>query len=395
MELNFINAEIAAHMVEVVEDVEEVEMEEELVLPRRVRLNRERRDLFNELSEVEFKANFRFTKANTVRLVEMLADQLEHRKPTNLAMSPLEQVLLTLNILGGGNFFRTTALIANVGRSTVHDNFERVLRAINAFKPMFVKMPTAGEMRETADYFLAKYHLPGFAFGVDCTHFRFEDKPRGVPEEVPGSHADCRQGFFNRKHSYTFNCQVIGNGKRKILDIDNSWAGSTHDARIWANSDAKQYIDTHCTEFKIAGDSAYPLSPVMVAPFSKDEAAADEKKRLFNIRLCGLRTEMTENIYGMLKKRFPILRQLRFKMAKAQQVILCTAILHNICIEWGDEDLPDDQADLNDDDVQGPGDDHPADHQAAWLGAQERIHLMNTMPPATSGERRRMRQDRN
>ena len=195
---------VVADMLEEVEELEEV-----VGVPRRVRLNRERRDLFNELSDVEFKANFRLSKENTLRLVELLGDQLEHRKPTNLALSPLEQVLLALNMLGGATFLRTTGLISNVGKVTVHTNFNRFLHAINTLKPMFIKMPTLNEMRDTAEYCRGRYHLPGFAFAVDGTHFRFEEKPRGVPGEVPGSHADCRQGFWNRKHDYSVNCQVI------------------------------------------------------------------------------------------------------------------------------------------------------------------------------------------
>ena len=104
---------------------------------------------------------------------------------------------------------------------------------------------------------------------------------------------------------------------------------------------------------------------------------------------------MSENIYGMLKRRFPIIRQLRFHLEKSQQVILSAAILHNICIEWGDHLPPAEEPDGQDD-----GDHDPApvpenrDQRILLRGQQERAQMMAQMPPATSGERRRMRVDR-
>ena len=50
--------------------------------------------------------------------------------------------------------------------------------------------------------------------------------------------------------------------------------------------------------FRLAGDSAYPRSKLLIPPYSNAEAGDDETKRLFNLRLSGIRTECSENIYG-------------------------------------------------------------------------------------------------
>ena len=48
------------------------------------------------------------------------------------------------------------------------------------------------------------------------------------------------------------------------------------------------------------------------------------------------RLEMTEHIYGIWKKRFPIIGQLRQKLENCFVVVETTAILHNLFILWED-----------------------------------------------------------
>ena len=46
---------------------------------------------------------------------------------------------------------------------------------------------------------------------------------------------------------------------------------------------------------------------------------------------------MTENIYAMWKRRWPILKHMREDLLRAKQTIDATAILHNLAILWSDE----------------------------------------------------------
>jgi len=83
-----------------------------------------------------------------------------------------------------------------------------------------------------------------------------------------------------------FLLQVVGNDLQVIYDIDCDWPGSTHDARIWARSEVKEYIEQQHL-YMIAGDSAYPISETLVKPYSQGEARHDRNKRLFNGVLSG------------------------------------------------------------------------------------------------------------
>ena len=171
----------------------------------------------------------------------------------------------------------------------------------------------------------------------------FEEKPRDLPNGVNP------QDFWCRKQNYSINTQIIGNDQGLILDMDHRWAGRKHDARVWRRSEAKRYIENQPIEarFYLAADSAYPISPFLMKPFKVNEAAGDPLKRLFNRRLSGLRTLMSECIYGRWKRRFPVIKHIRNHTPLARDIILATAILHNLSIYWNEE-LPDDGDDNRD-----------------------------------------------
>ena len=157
-----------------------------------------------------------------------------------------------------------------------------------------------------------------------------------------------------RKVFYGINTLVVANDLHLICALDPDWPGSSHDAHIWRESIFKPLIEQN-RRFLLAGDSAFPISDVLVKPYSTRDAMDDRRKRLFNIRLSGLRTVMTENVYGIWKQRFPCLRNLRCHYQNTKDTIIATAILHNLAILWGDRLPPDDE--------QG----HPEEGQAQYV----------------------------
>ena len=69
-------------------------------------------------------------------------------------------------------------------------------------------------------------------------------------------------------------------------------------------SAVKQHMESQLT-YKYAADSGYSISQVMVKPYDTVAAYNDRRKSRFNTALSGIRTIMTENIFGRWKKRFP------------------------------------------------------------------------------------------
>ena len=311
---------------------EEAEREE---CPPRTRIVPVHRD-FLELSDAAFLRHFRFTKAGFESLLGLIGAQLEHKDGRGGALSPAVQLQTALNHMAGAIFQRSTGLCFDGSQSAARICLIKVCDALLSLKGQWIYMPSDAEQARTAQYCLDKFGLPGISMAVDGVHCYFADTPRGVP-----AHINELKVFWGRKARYSINCQVIGNEQR-ICDIDVQWPGSTHDARIWKLSHAKQIIEEQI-EYKIAADSGYPISQVLVKPYSAPEVN-ENPRRTFNRKLSGLRTVMTEDIFGRWKKRFPILRNLQCHLELSQKIIVTTAILENIAHAWNvdqpDDDLP-------------------------------------------------------
>ena len=85
----------------------------------------------------------------------------------------------------------------------------------------------------------------------------------------------------------------------------------------------------------LVGDSAYPLSPWLMKPYPEDTRDRDEIK--FNKELSSARVKV-ECAFGLLKSRWRVLQK-RFDSSiefAAKNAIAC-AVLHNLCILWGDD----------------------------------------------------------
>ena len=70
-------------------------------------------------------------------------------------------------------------------------------------KQQYLHLPNLAKLRENERFNFNKYHLPGFAFGIDGVFFPFASKPRGLP---PGTNP---QRFFTRQG--VDNCLLMAN----------------------------------------------------------------------------------------------------------------------------------------------------------------------------------------
>lgn len=201
-----------------------------------------------DISENEFRSQYRLTKGAVLQLVSEIQEELQFRNNRGNPLTPLQQTSLALTFYASGTFMRTAGYLAGVKKSCACKTIHRVTTAICHLAQNVIHMPTIREMRSTSQKFLDKYGLPNFAMGVDGTHVHLGVRPcqNDLPVGV------FVQDFWNRKQFYSINCQIMSNESHKILSISSQWAGSTHDSRVWSTSEGKHWLERQ-NEFMTAG----------------------------------------------------------------------------------------------------------------------------------------------
>ncbi|CAG7826961.1 unnamed protein product [Allacma fusca] len=92
----------------------------------------------------------------------------------------------------------------------------------------------------------------------------------------------------------------------QFIDVFVGWPGSSHDAHVWNNSPFFQLIAAEGgnnpmfpADCHLIGDSAYPLSGVLLTPYRNNGHLTAIQKR-YNMLLSSSRT-LIEQAFGLLK----------------------------------------------------------------------------------------------
>ena len=148
--------------------------------------------------------------------------------------------------------------------------------------------------------------------------------------------------FINRKGFNSLNVLVTEGCDKLVYNAPESY----HDAGVYQMYAVKPYLESRFLKNISLGVSAFPISDVSITPYSTTESNRDRNKALFHRRLSGARCEMTENLYGIWKRRFLIIRCMRVHLPNAYKIIVGTAVLHNFSVQWR-EVMPDNHPDLS------------------------------------------------
>ena len=182
--------------------------------------------------------------------------------------------------------------------------FHEVLDAILALGPEIIKLPSTEEVppeiRNNSKRFPYFEHCIG---AIDGTH---------IPVTPPNQTA--AKPFRNRKGFYSQNVLAACSFNLKFVFVLAGWEGSASDSAV--------LVDAMSTSFQIPhgkyylGDAGYGLQKFCLTPYrgvryhlrewSLGTDRPKNAQELFNLRHSSLRNAI-ERIFGVLKKRFPIL----------------------------------------------------------------------------------------
>jgi hypothetical protein len=306
------------------------------------------------LNDAEFKDKYRLTRSSFWLIVDLIKDhpvfQSKFRK-----QAPVEHQLLTLlcflGMEGNGMSDRKGRSVFRAAKGTIRGHKDRVVEALlGCLYEDSVKWPDPAERRLIATRIRAEFGIPNCVGVADGTLLPLAFRPSTE------DYAD----YKGRKMHYTLTMLVVNDDKRKIRYFNAGWPGSTHDDRVFRNSQLAQDLESHFldTEY-IIGDSAYSPQNCMVSVYKKPVGAPmHPDNEIFNTKLAKPRVS-SEHTIGILKGRFPFLRSIRMRLTgkksfrKILRYITVCVILHNFLVDRredeiddvGDDDLSDIDAD--------------------------------------------------
>ena len=277
--------------------------------------------------------NFRMCKERFIYLCDKLRPVISCQDTRfRKCISTEKRVALTLWCLATPTEYRTLAHLFGIARSTVCMIVHTTCKAIvDTLMKEYIFFPTGPDLKGVVDGFESRWGFPQCAGAIDGSHI-----PISAPEL---NHTD----YYNRKGWYSMVVQAVVDHEYVFRDICVGWPGSVHDARIFINSMIYKRITEdkilecvgrtilgHNIPLCIIGDSAYPIQPWLMKPFSGDSSLTPQQKH-FNYRLSRARI-VVENAFGRLKARWRrLLKRNDMITDHIPNVITAACILHNIC----------------------------------------------------------------
>lgn len=299
-----------------------------------VRRVRHLRDRFNPLEEYDdeaFRLRFRLRKDSVSDLVKILAKDLEHQTRRGLPLTPMQQVLIALRFYATGTFQRVIGDLFGVSVFAACRVIHKVSRAIAKQKRQFLSIP--GNLADVKRKFYDVGNFPGVIGAIDCTHVR-----------VICPNKENAMAFVNRKQFYSINVQAVCDSDAFITNIVARWPGSTHDSRIFENSNIAEKLRDGVLDGILLGDSGYACRAYLLTPILKPKNAGEVRYNTAHRRTrC-----VIERCFGLLKRRFPCLHLgLRTALPNILVIIVATAVLHNFALIHREQDFDEDIEDKN------------------------------------------------
>ena len=183
----------------------------------------------NQLTDREFRFNFRVTRECFWQLVELLKDHPIFQKSSDSRgpqqKPPSHQLLVLLKYYGcEGNAGSSIALgtFFGVGSGVIDYCKENALQALLALESRTVMWPNEEERRAIANRIKAQYFFPNCVGIIDGTLLPLAQRPLLHGEN-----------YLSRKRFYAIVMLVVCDDQCRMLYYHVGWPGSVHDNRVW------------------------------------------------------------------------------------------------------------------------------------------------------------------
>ena len=281
---------------------------------------------YNELMETRNTHRFmnvaRMDKPTFLSLVDLLTNQSSLK--ASMFMTAGEKPLIFIHALVGF-LNRQIAERWQHSGSTISLVLHDVSESLLLVKDLFFKVPKQGDPPQVAGNPKFSPYFDDCIGALDGTHVG------AIPP------AEDYTSFRNRKKDITQNVLGVCNFDLTFSYVLCGWEGSAHDSRVLDDAKNKR-LPLPPGKFYL-GDAGYALSSTCLTPYRgvryhlKEWALGNRRpqnmKELYNLRHSSLRNAV-ERIFGVVKKRFPLIVTMRsFDFSFQCDLIMCATMIHN------------------------------------------------------------------
>lgn len=292
----------------------------------------------------QWRRRYRMSFPAFTALVEQLRPYLVQE--TEGAVEVERALAMVLHRLADGSSAATIAYLYGVPARTVSRYTRLVTEALACRRKLYSKyvvMPAGRRLHRITQGFQAATGLPNMCGAIDGTHIKLCQKPGKLRQLqlTPVQHYWSEHGF------YSILLQGVCDADCVFWNVCCNGPGALHDAahfrssRLWTElmeggEVVEPLVKVEGKEIRpyLVGDSAYPLLPFLITPFTGNGNCGEEQsvadQNAFDAQLKKGR-EKIEAAFGMLKSRWKIMRNMNVGLQYAAQTAVACCVLHNFC----------------------------------------------------------------
>ncbi|CAH1973541.1 unnamed protein product [Acanthoscelides obtectus] len=222
-----------------------------------------------------------------------------------------------------------------MANNTVAGIVHETCRAIwESLGEIHMKFPLNEEAIQITDNFWKRWKFPNCIGCIDRKHIRIK------------APANSGSMFYNYKHFFSIVLQGIAGPDYRFIAIEVGAYGKESDGGIFSNSRLSKRLENGSlnatSERQLPGtnvflshaliaDEAYPLKTYLRRPYPERSLGPEEE--YYNRRL-SLARQVVECAFGIMTSKWRLLtKRIKVHLQKADIIIQCICLLHNIVID--------------------------------------------------------------
>lgn len=212
-------------------------------------------------------------------------------------------------------------------KGPAHGVFLKACRLLFNIKKRYIKWPNSYKIEEVVEDFNRVQgdadEFPGIVGCIGTTHIR-----------ITAHHTS--DNYINPIGYRSIQVQAVCDSNQMFTNVYVGWPGNVRQAVIWKNNPLLKLLtedEPLKEEYHLIGSSAFPVSTVLVCPYTGD--LGDEHK-IFNKRLESRRI-LIDNTFSKLKNGFKRIQNLDIaRVEYAKFIIMAPFIIYNFILSRGE-----------------------------------------------------------